>query len=289
MVPSHIQPGSRPSLGGDWTPGYSVAEALVARLQAAVKGLVLEPLPSAVGAGPRTPTVHFGAILTGDSFVNSERTRRRLRERFAAHAVEMEGGAVAQVARRWGDDIPGRQRPLPQRPGRRREPSRFPRLPAGRRALRFAGRPPAGAGHLKLLSPWQRLASAAWQCLSTGWTDEQRNCVGSGLSSRTLRAVGYGVTACEDAVDPSKSDLRRQILGLRLQGVDVSELDAVLPNMERAIGVFGSTRLASSTRRAHRFERRHHRGRSRRPSGAVIKAYSSAGRSRPGRGWAAFA
>ncbi len=25
---------------------------------------------------------------------------------FKAHAVEMEGGAVAQVARRWGDDIP---------------------------------------------------------------------------------------------------------------------------------------------------------------------------------------
>lgn len=102
----HIQPGSRPSLGDDWAPGYGVSEGLVARLQAAVTGLVLEPLPAAVGAGPRTPTVHFGAILTGDSFVNSERTRRRLRERFGAHAVEMEGGAVAQVARRWGDDIP---------------------------------------------------------------------------------------------------------------------------------------------------------------------------------------
>jgi adenosylhomocysteine nucleosidase len=102
----HIQPGSRPSLGGDWTPGYSVPEGLMARLQTAVKGLVLEPLPAAVGATPRTPTVHFGAILTGDSFVNSERTRRRLYEQFAAHAVEMEGGAVAQVARRWGDDIP---------------------------------------------------------------------------------------------------------------------------------------------------------------------------------------
>jgi adenosylhomocysteine nucleosidase len=100
-----IQPGSRPSLGGDWTPGYRVSEELVARLQAAVTGLALGPLPAEVGAASRTPTVHFGAILTGDSFVNSERTRRRLHEQFGAHAVEMEGGAVAQVARRWGRDI----------------------------------------------------------------------------------------------------------------------------------------------------------------------------------------
>lgn len=101
-----IQPGSRPSLGGDWTPGYPVAESLVARLRAALQGLKLEPLPEAVGVGRRQPGVHFGAILTGDSFVNSEPLRRRLHAEFKAQAVEMEGGAVAQVARRWGDDIP---------------------------------------------------------------------------------------------------------------------------------------------------------------------------------------
>ena len=78
----------------------------MARLRAALNGLALEPLPLAIGAGPRRPTVHFGAILTGDSFVNSERTRRYLHEQFGALAVEMEGGAVAQIARRWGDDIP---------------------------------------------------------------------------------------------------------------------------------------------------------------------------------------
>jgi len=102
----HIQPGSRPSLGQEWTPGYPVAEPLVGRLQTAVEGLALEPLPEKVGAGRRTPAVHFGAILTGDSFVNSEDTRRRLHATFQAQAVEMEGGAVAQVASRWADDIP---------------------------------------------------------------------------------------------------------------------------------------------------------------------------------------
>jgi adenosylhomocysteine nucleosidase len=101
-----IQPGSRPSLGGDWTPGYPLDELLVARLREAAEGLVLEPLPDSVGVGRRRPSVHFGPILTGDSFVNSERVRRLLHELFWAHAVEMEGGAVAQVARRWGEDIP---------------------------------------------------------------------------------------------------------------------------------------------------------------------------------------
>jgi adenosylhomocysteine nucleosidase len=101
-----IQPGSRPSLGDDWTPGYRVADAMVSRLRVAVAGLALQPLPEAVGVGRRVPTVHFGGILTGDAFVNSGSLRERLRAEFQAQAVEMEGGAVAQIARRWGEDIP---------------------------------------------------------------------------------------------------------------------------------------------------------------------------------------
>jgi adenosylhomocysteine nucleosidase len=102
-----IQPGSRPSRGGtDWQPGYPEAEPLVARLRKAAAGLALEPLPAEVGVGPRVPGIHFGTILTGDSFINGEDHRRRLHDEFAAKAVEMEGGAIAQVVRRWGDDIP---------------------------------------------------------------------------------------------------------------------------------------------------------------------------------------
>jgi adenosylhomocysteine nucleosidase len=102
----HIQPGSRPSLGGDWEPGYPLAAPLIDRLRASLEGLVLDRLPAAIDPGRRIPRVSFGPILTGDIFVNAERTRRRLQERFGAHAVEMEGGAVAQIARRWGEDIP---------------------------------------------------------------------------------------------------------------------------------------------------------------------------------------
>jgi adenosylhomocysteine nucleosidase len=101
-----IQPGSRPSRGELWAPGYSLHQELVARLRAALVGLQLDALPAEVDIAQRRPGVHFGAILTGDRFVNSERTRRGLHEDFAAQAVEMEGGAVAQVARRWGADIP---------------------------------------------------------------------------------------------------------------------------------------------------------------------------------------
>ena len=102
-----IQPGSRPSRGtDDWKPGYPESEPLVARLKEAVVDLELEPLPAEIGAGARTPGIHFGTILTGDSFINAEDHRQRLHGEFAAKAVEMEGGAVAQVARRWGADIP---------------------------------------------------------------------------------------------------------------------------------------------------------------------------------------
>ncbi len=102
----HIQPGSRPALGEDFTPGYVLSEELVTRLRMALDGMVLEPLPMEVDAGRRTPSISFGPILTGDSFINVEATRRRLQQRFGAQAVEMEGGAVAQVARRWDPEIP---------------------------------------------------------------------------------------------------------------------------------------------------------------------------------------
>jgi adenosylhomocysteine nucleosidase len=100
-----IQPGSRPSLGDAWKPGYPVSEPLAASLRAALEGMVLEPLPEAVDAGQRTPSIHFGTILTGDSFINSDSVRKRLHAEFGAYAVEMEGGAVAQIAQRWDEDI----------------------------------------------------------------------------------------------------------------------------------------------------------------------------------------
>ena len=44
----------------------ATAQDVVARLRTALHGVVLDPLPETLGAGPRRPAVHFGPILTGD-------------------------------------------------------------------------------------------------------------------------------------------------------------------------------------------------------------------------------
>ena len=47
-------------------------------------------------------SVHFGTILTGDSYLGCGVTRQRLFDRFAAKAIDMESAAVAQVAEAFG-------------------------------------------------------------------------------------------------------------------------------------------------------------------------------------------
>ena len=97
------QPGTIPFPGQDRDHGYHVPPAAAAALADVVRDLRLPPLPSSLADGPpRRPTVSLGRILTGDTFVNDETARLRLHAAFAAQAVEMEGGAVAQVAERFG-------------------------------------------------------------------------------------------------------------------------------------------------------------------------------------------
>ncbi|WP_420549136.1 5'-methylthioadenosine/adenosylhomocysteine nucleosidase [Curvivirga sp.] len=88
-----FQPGAFPLPGVDSTHGFNMSAELKARSHELLDEVVLETLPN-----NETPSHHFGAIVTGDAFINCEATRVRLHKDFKAMAVEMEGAAVVQVA-----------------------------------------------------------------------------------------------------------------------------------------------------------------------------------------------
>jgi adenosylhomocysteine nucleosidase len=82
--------------------GYACEPRLLERVSARVRDLALSPLSREAGGPGRPPQLVFGTILAGDQFINCEATRERLHRDFEAHAVAMEGGALAQVAERFG-------------------------------------------------------------------------------------------------------------------------------------------------------------------------------------------
>lgn len=85
---SGIIPVGAPTLTAPVPVGPGVAADLD-RLMAAARGKLAHP-------------VQRGAVVTADYFLNCAETRRDLRETFGADAIDMESGAVAQVAAAWG-------------------------------------------------------------------------------------------------------------------------------------------------------------------------------------------
>jgi adenosylhomocysteine nucleosidase len=78
-------PGSFPSLDDT---DEDVAYRMPERLKNAITNVVDD-------------TVSFGRILTGDTYLACEGTRKMFRGQFGADAIEMEGGAIAQVCCSW--------------------------------------------------------------------------------------------------------------------------------------------------------------------------------------------
>jgi adenosylhomocysteine nucleosidase len=63
--------------------------------------VTLARLADTLRAKLETP-VRLGGILTADYFLNCTETRDQLHIRFAAEGIDMESGAVTQVAEAWG-------------------------------------------------------------------------------------------------------------------------------------------------------------------------------------------
>lgn len=98
------QPGHIPFIEPTERLGYPVDPAVIDRVKHRLDGFTLAPLSTAAGGGGRQPRIYYGTILTGDQYLHCERTRNRLHHELGGMAVEMEGGAVAQICASF--DIP---------------------------------------------------------------------------------------------------------------------------------------------------------------------------------------
>lgn len=78
--------------------GYTPSQSILEMVRGLVPSLRLTPVLG------RQPRVVFGTILTGDVFLAEEKARDRLFDQLSAHAIEMEGAALAQTASRLGVD-----------------------------------------------------------------------------------------------------------------------------------------------------------------------------------------
>ncbi|MCV7227383.1 5'-methylthioadenosine/adenosylhomocysteine nucleosidase [Mycolicibacterium komossense] len=82
--------------------GYRMAPDILARIRAHLDVVTLPSLAAAAGGRDRPPHIAYGTVLTGDQYLHCESTRDRLHRDTAALAIEMEGGAVAQVCEVFG-------------------------------------------------------------------------------------------------------------------------------------------------------------------------------------------
>ena len=82
--------------------GYEADPSMIARIENALSGLEFPPLAAEAGGSGKDAEIAYGTILAGDQYIHSEVTRERLHRTFEAKAVAMEGGAMAQVAERFG-------------------------------------------------------------------------------------------------------------------------------------------------------------------------------------------
>lgn len=96
------QAGHVPFFNPTEAMGYAASPEMISRIREALDGFALPPLAADAGGSGEATQIAFGPILAGDQYIHCETTRERLHRTFQAKAVAMEGGAMAQVAERFG-------------------------------------------------------------------------------------------------------------------------------------------------------------------------------------------
>ena len=84
------QPGHAPIINPTDRLGYPADPKLLARVKERLAGISVRG------------QIVYGTVLSGDQYLNCETTRERLRGELGGKAIEMEGGAVAQVCEAFG-------------------------------------------------------------------------------------------------------------------------------------------------------------------------------------------
>jgi adenosylhomocysteine nucleosidase len=84
------QPGHAPVINPTDRLGYRTDPELLARVKERLAGI---SIPG---------QIVYGTVLSGDQYLNCETTRGRLLNELGGQAIEMEGGAVAQVCEAFG-------------------------------------------------------------------------------------------------------------------------------------------------------------------------------------------
>ena len=92
------QPGTPPLPSIERRPGYGLEATMLERVRATLEDTTLVAPTDA----PNALRPRLGPILTADTLVNCSALRQRLHDEFGGLVVEMEGAAIAQIAKRFG-------------------------------------------------------------------------------------------------------------------------------------------------------------------------------------------